>query len=102
MEDFKVCALIRCSKKSGKIDTTMTAMGSALLRLWALQNTTSSKMCVVLERDTGKILYMTCGTKEGFPKVKDIRHEDLGTIEDIGLPMEFLETLKDDRFDKED
>ena len=102
MSNLTVHVLFRFSKKTGKIDTTMTGMGSALMQMWALQNTTKTKGCFICERDTGKVVFMTTGTKEGFPKVmkgKDI--EEL-TCEALGMPLEVLQEITDDRFDKED
>ena len=37
--------LIRFSKKTGKVDTSMTAIGKGVIQLWALQNTTKTKAC---------------------------------------------------------
>lgn len=97
---MEVYVLFRANKKSGKIDTTMTALGNAMLQLWALQNTTSSKQCFIFERSTGKLVFATSGTKDGFPKVKDARkHGDLGTCDDLGIPFEALSEITDDRFD---
>lgn len=99
--NLSVCVLMRC-KKNGDVDTVMTGMGTALMRLWAMQNTTSSKITFIFERESGKILYAIKGTKEGFPKIKDGTKEDLGTCEDIGISLEALqEAGYDERFDKE-
>lgn len=99
MENLKIYVLFRSSKKTGKVDKTITAAGRALLELWALQNTTSSKVCMIFERDTGKLVYSTYGTKDGFPKVKDARDGELGICEDYGIPLDILQSIKDDRFD---
>lgn len=97
---MEVYVLFRASKKTGKIDTTITAMVSSMLMLWAMQNTTSSKQCLVFERESGKLVYATSGTKDGFPEVRDARkHGDLGICEDYGIPLEALHKIKDDRFD---
>ena len=97
---MEVYVLFRASKKTGKIDTTITAMGSAILQLWALKNTTSSKQCFIFERESGKLVYATSGTKDGFPEVRDTRkHGDLGICEDYSIPLEALHEIKDDRFD---
>ena len=82
---LKVHVLIRCSKRTGKIDTTMTGMGKALMQMWALQNTTKSKITYIIERESGNIVGAY-----------------LGNGEDIGIPLEFLHQIKDERFDKED
>ena len=41
MADLHNYGLIRFSKKTGKIDTTMTAIGRGMIQMWALQNTTN-------------------------------------------------------------
>lgn len=100
-ESLKVHVLFRFSKKTGKIDTTMTALGSGLLELWALDNTTKTKSCMIIERETGKLKYATYGTENGcFPKVKDCRKDgDLGNCEQYGIPLVALQEITDDRFD---
>ena len=63
------CAAVRFSKKTGKIDTTLTEMGFAVLQLWGLQNTTKTKETIVFTRDTGLIIAHYTGDPSGFPKV---------------------------------
>jgi hypothetical protein len=99
-ENFQVHVLLRFSKKTGKIDTAMTGLGSALMRLWAMQNTTSSKETVVINRSTGKIVFDVMGRKDRMPLISSVRDgEDLGTCEDLGISFEELQTYTDDRFD---
>ena len=101
--DLKVYVLMRCSKKTGYVDTTMTGMGSALLRMWALNNTTSSKITFIFDRESGKIVYAVQGRKDGFPKVKDAKKDGyLGYCEEIGISLEDLHSIKDERFDEEE
>ena len=50
MANINYHALIRFSKKTGKIDMTMTGMGSAMMQLWALKNTTKSKVTVIVDQ----------------------------------------------------
>ena len=99
--ELKVNVLFRFSKKTGKIDTTITGLGTGLMEMWCLRNTTKTKGCVIVERDTGKVLFITEGTADGFPKVRKASKEDLGTCEDYGVPLEVIQSIKDDRFDKE-
>lgn len=100
MNNLSVYVLFRFSKKTGKIDTTMTGLGSAMMRLWALNNTTKTKNCIIVERDTGVIEFATSGTGD-FPKVVDRRKDgDIGNAEDYGITAEILQSIKDDRFDK--
>ena len=102
MEDLKVFVLFRASKKTGVIDTTMTGCGTGLMRMWALRNTTPSKFCLIIERDTGRVVYAVQGTKRGeFPKVVDGAKKDLGTCDGYGIPIEVIQSIKDDRFDGE-
>lgn len=99
--DLKLNVLFRYSKTTGEIDATMTGMGSALMTSWALQNTPSSKNVIIVERDTGKVTCIMEGTKDGFPDVRRAETEDLGTIEEYGIPLSELRKIRDDRFDKD-
>ena len=93
-----VIVLLRFSQKTGKIDTTITSLSSAMLSLWALQHTTRTKASLIVERDTGRVINIYEGTVSGFPSRKE---GHLGTIEDYGISLENLKQIKDDRFDKE-
>jgi len=99
--DLKIHVLFRYSKKTGKIDMTMTEMGNALMQMWALQNTTPSKNTMIVERDTGKVVFLAEGTKDGFPNVKKSDKEDLGTVDEYGIPISVVREIKDERFDKD-
>ena len=96
-----VHVLFRCGKKSGKIDIAMTGMGSALMQMWALNNTPKSKSCLIFERESGKLVFATYGTESGFPNVQKGGFNGQ-TCEDFGISLEDLHSFKDDRFDKED
>lgn len=61
--------LVRFSKKTGKIDTSMTAIGKGLIQLWALQNTTKTKACFVLDLTDRIPVACYIGTDEGFPEI---------------------------------
>lgn len=99
---LKVHVLMRCSKRTGKVDTTMTGIGKALMQMWALQNTTRTKMTYIIERDSGNIVGIYIG-KADFPTIKKSKVPgDLGKCDDIGISLEVLHQIKDDRFDKED
>lgn len=102
MEDaknnFVVHVLFRFSKRTGKVDTTMTAMGSALLRFWAMNNTTPSKETLVLNRVTGAVVLHVVGQRDGYPQL----FSNCGTCEDFNISLEELQSIKDERFDKED
>ena len=96
-----VHVLFRCTKKSGKIDTTMTGMGSALMQMWALNNTPKSKSCLIFERESGELVFATYGTENGFPKIKKGIGCEGQTCEDFGISLEDLHSFKDSRFDEE-
>lgn len=85
------CMLVRFSKKTGKIDTTLECVGNAMLRLWALQNTEPSKECLIFSRVTGKILYRVVGRKDNFPRMDESTKGDLGNISDYC--EDFLDVL---------
>lgn len=62
--------LIRFSKKTGKIDTTMISLGKGMIQMWALQNTTKTKVSVILDIDDRKVITEYIGTSEGFPDIQ--------------------------------
>lgn len=94
-KELTVHILFRFNKKTGNVDTVMTSLGAAQLKLWALNHTTKTKGCVVVERNTGNVVFVTQGT-EGFPKVKE---KDLSTIDKYGIALEDVQAIRDDRFD---
>lgn len=101
-EVLDVYVLMRGSKKTGKIDMTMTAMGKGLLQGWALQNTPKTKMCLIFNRRTGECVFATYGQDGGFPKVKKKGKDDMPNCDDFGISLEDLQSITDDRFDKEE
>ena len=70
IEILTPCALVRFSKKTGKIDTTLTAIGYGMLNMWGLQETTKTKETIVFTRDTGLIIAHYIGTNNGMPEVE--------------------------------
>lgn len=93
--DMPVYVLFRFSKKTGKIDTTMTGITSAMMELWAMQNTTKTKGTLIINRDTGAVKMAVTGTADGWPKIK----KDCGRCDKYGIPFEALQAITDDRFD---
>lgn len=81
--ELKTYCLVRFARKSGKIDMTLEGLGSGMLRMWALQNTTKSKDTIIFEKDTGKVCWYYEGTGD-FPKIDE---EDLGHIDDYCTGM---------------
>jgi hypothetical protein len=92
MEELKTYCLVRFARRSGKIDTTLEGIGSGLLRLWALQNTTKTKDTIICEKDTGIVCWYYEGTGD-FPKISDYEKENLGNIEDYCTGL--LEALQE-------
>ena len=84
MDEIKTYCLLRFARKSGKIDMALEGMGSGMLRLWALQNTTKTKDTIIFEKDTGKVCWYYTGTTDGFPEIED---ENLGHIDDYCTGM---------------
>lgn len=83
MSELHNYGLIRFSKKTGNIDTTMTALGRGVIQLWALQNTTKTKASVIVDIDERKVFAEYIGTADGFPEVR----KDPATFE-YDLPEE--------------
>lgn len=81
MSELRKYFLVRFSKKTGKIDTSLEGIGKGMLKLWALQNTTKTKDTIVFDKETGEIEAYYEGTGD-FPKITKG-----GNIEDycIGL-----------------
>lgn len=71
------CYLVRCSKKTGKVDTCLEGMGYAMLNLWALQNTTKTKETFVFEKATGYLIEHCTGSDSGFPEVERWTDENI-------------------------
>lgn len=89
-----VHVLFRFSKKTGKIDTTMTGITTALMQMWALQNTTKTKDTMIINQKTGAVIFYAHGTGD-FPKVEK---ENLGTCDQYGIPLEVVQEIRDERF----
>ena len=89
MNELKTCYLVRFNRNSGKIDTTMSAFGKALLQLWALQNTTAKTKDTIIFDEDGEVLSYYEGTGD-FPKVTKYGE---GTEEGVHNIAEFCEGL---------
>lgn len=48
----------------------MTAIGNGLIQAWALQNTTKTKACVIVDIDEREVAFEYVGTADGFPEVR--------------------------------
>ena len=91
MGELRYYGLIRFSKKTGEIDTTMTALGRGVIQLWALQNTTRTKATVIVDIDERKVFSEYIGTEDGFPEVR----KDPETFE-YDLPDELFDILAEE------
>lgn len=80
--------LVRFSKKTGKIDTTMTAIGRGLIQLWALQNTPHTKACVIIDLTTREAYAEYEGDASGFPKIRTAAADFL-----YEFPVELVDVL---------
>lgn len=80
--------LVRFTKRTGKIDTSMTAIGKGLIQLWALQNTTKTKASVIIDLTERTVYAEYVGTPGGIPDVR----EDPATFE-FDVPEELIDEL---------
>lgn len=83
--------LVRFSKKSGKIDMTMTALGKGLIQGWALMNTPKTKACVIVDIDERRMVAEYVGTADGFPKI----HKNPDEFE-FDLPDEMFSVFEEE------
>ena len=91
MSELHNYGLIRCSKKTGKIDTTMTAIGKGMIQLWALQNTTKTKVCVIVDIDERCTVAEYVGTDNGFPKIRKYADEF-----ELSVPVELWDVFDEE------
>jgi hypothetical protein len=74
--------LVRFTRRTGKINTVLESLGTAMLQMWALKNTRGAEACLIFNKNNGHVAFLTEGTSTGFPKISDARDEDLGHIDD--------------------
>ena len=74
MEEY---VLARFSKKTGRVDYILEGISAAMLKIWALRNTTKTKNTIIFSKVTGDVICLVRGTSD-FPKVEK---ESLGNIE---------------------
>ena len=82
------CGLIRFSKKTGKVDTTLTGLGYGMLKMWGLQNTTKTKATIVMDLVSHSPIVEYVGTADGFPDI----HTDVESMQ-FNLPDELYDEL---------
>ena len=99
MKELEIHVLIQFNKKSGKVITIMTSLGDGLLIMYALNRTPKTMQTVIFNRNTGKCVFNVEGSEEGPCIVKELSQPMMCT--DFGIPLEVLQEIKDERFDKE-
>ena len=82
MSELHKYGLVRFSKKTGKIDTTMTALGQGLLQLWAIQYTPKTKATAIVDIDERRTVTEYVGSADGFPETHDTAETFVYTIPD--------------------
>lgn len=92
-----VYILLRASKRTGKVNKCMTGITPALMKMWGLQNTRKNDITLIIERDTGRIIEVFTGTPDGYPKRENIKDDAHCT--DMGIALEDLQAITDNRFD---
>ncbi len=95
---MEIYVLIQSNKKSGKVVNVVTAMGKAMLKMWALKNTSKTRQTFIFERNSGKMVFACNGSADGFPTIA--KESELTSCEDVGIALGDLRAITDDRFDK--
>ena len=85
----KYC-LLRYSQKTGKVDTTITCISSALLQFRALDSTPKTKETVIVNLDTEEIIFTATGTANGFPVIDKERR----SAAECGITPEFMADMR--------
>lgn len=70
MDKMHNYGLARFDKESGKINTSMTAIGRGVIQLWALQNTRENEACVIVDVDERMVFAEYVGADDGLPDVR--------------------------------
>ena len=91
MRELHKYGLIRLNKTTGKIDTTMTALGRGMIQVWALQNTLNTKATVIVDIAERKVFAEYIGTEDGFPEIR----KDPETFE-YNIPDELFDILAEE------
>lgn len=80
---------VRFSRKTGKIDTTLSGVGRGMIQMWALQNTTAKTKDTIIFDEYGWVHSYYEGTGD-FPKITKYGE---GTEEGVHHIDEFCEGL---------
>lgn len=82
--------LLRYSQKTGKVDTCVTALSCAMLKLQALNKTPKTKETVIVDLDTEDIIFTATGTAAGFPEIDETWRNAAA----CGITPEFMADLR--------
>lgn len=86
--------MFRFRKSTGKIDKTLTANVSALMKIWAMNNTTSTKETVIVDCDDGEVIFRASGKKNDFPDIENPETGSICNCEKLGIPMMIVEQYR--------
>jgi hypothetical protein len=79
---FGFNVLVKFNRNSGKILTTMEGYGTALMRMWVLNNLTKTQDCVIFSKENGEILHYFEGRgKDTLPE--EIEALEVTNIEEL-------------------
>lgn len=95
MKELRVYIMFRFNRKTGKVLETATGVTSGLMMLHLLRFTTKTQKGVVIDRETGEVIY----EYDGLTGTAD-RHPNY-TAFDLGITREQLDAITDGRFDLE-
>lgn len=85
--------MIRYNRKTGKVLETATGCEYGLMRVYLLRNTTATQQGIVIDRETGDVIFEYDGLTASFCNMPNY------TAFDIGITREDLDKITDDRFD---
>jgi len=73
---------VRFNRKKGNIDIAVENQSEAMIKGWALFNTTGSKDTIVFHKYDGKVIAYYQGRKNDMPIITEDKDTDLGYIDD--------------------
>ena len=65
MKNSEEYCLIKFHKKTGKIDTTLEAVGYEQLKKWAIKAIPKTKDSIIFNKSTGEIVFCISGSSDG-------------------------------------
>lgn len=76
--------VLHIASHRGKVLKTVEANSAAMLKLYALNNTTGKKTSIMMNEDTKEIVMVVLGNGDGWPKTIT----DKAEIEAMGIAIE--------------